>query len=310
VVRIVVIANPGASQFTGGGHRDVMAALSQHHDVEAIWPAGPAETTEAATEAAQSGIDVVVAMGGDGMVHHVGQGLVGSPAVLGIVPAGTTNVIARLFDIPSKPARAAKLVAANPEPLSIGLVTLELRRGSVETTHHAFFAAGFGLDAEVVSRADRDPYKKYRFGSIHYARTALGVALGRYASTKPHVDMRLGDGPKRVSAAMVQFREIYTYFGRLPLRLGPEAPAPMTVLTVAGLRRRRVPRVATIALLGRELSNVPGLDLWEEVTGFDFAADPPIAVQADGEALGMADGGEVTWAPDALRVLTGPNTGV
>lgn len=285
-----------------------MATLSEAHDVVAIWPASPAETNEAATEAATSGVDIVVAMGGDGMVHHVGQGLVGSASTMGIVPAGTTNVVARLLDIPSRPARAAKLIAANPEPKPIGVVTMELRRGAIETTHHAFFAAGLGLDAEVVSRADQDPYRKYRFGSIHYAKTAIGVAMGRYASTKPHVDLRLASGVERVSAAMVQFRRIYTYFGKLPLRLGPEPPDPMTVLTLDRLKRRRVPRIATNVLLSRKLSRVPGIEIWEGVSEFDFSADPPVAVQADGESLGIVDSGEVAWSPDALRIITGPDT--
>ncbi len=285
-----------------------MSVLSTHSDVEAMWPASAGEATEAAAEAVSREIDVVVAMGGDGMVHHVGNGLVGSATALGIIPAGTTNVIARLLDVPSRPARAAKLISSNPEPASIGVATLVLRRGSLATTHHALFAAGFGLDAEVVSRADQEPYRKYRFGSIHYARTAFGVAMGKYASKKPHVDMRMEGGHGKVSAAMVQFREIYTYFGKIPLRLGPETPDPMTVLTVERLKRRRVPRIAATVMFGRKLAKVPGIDLWEGVSAFEFSADPPIAVQADGEALGMVDSGHVSWTPGALRVLTGPET--
>ena len=76
--RIVVIANPAASQFTGGSHRDIMAMLSRGSDVASIWPGSPTEAEERARESAEDGVDVVVAMGGDGMVHHVTQGLVGT----------------------------------------------------------------------------------------------------------------------------------------------------------------------------------------------------------------------------------------
>jgi hypothetical protein len=34
-----------------------------------------------------------------------------------------------------------------------------------------------------------------------------------------------------------------------------------------------------------------------------IAADPPVAAQADGEALGMVDSGAVEWAPESLRVI-------
>ncbi|HET7847411.1 MAG TPA: acylglycerol kinase family protein, partial [Acidimicrobiia bacterium] len=104
--RIVVIANPAASQFTGGSHRDVMATLDRVADVDSIWPGSPAEASEKAKESAEGGADIVVAMGGDGMVHHVSQGVVGTTASLGVIPVGTTNVFARLMGIPSKPVKA------------------------------------------------------------------------------------------------------------------------------------------------------------------------------------------------------------
>ena len=93
--RIVVIANPAASQFTGGSHRDIMAMLDRGSDVASIWPGSPAEADERARESAEDGVDIVVAMGGDGMVHHVSQGLVGTGVALGVIPVGTTNVFAQ-----------------------------------------------------------------------------------------------------------------------------------------------------------------------------------------------------------------------
>jgi diacylglycerol kinase family enzyme len=186
--RVVVIANPVASQFTGGSHRDVMAELAKTHDVEAVWPGSASEATVNAALAVQDGVSVVVAMGGDGLVHHVAQALIGTNTALGIVPAGTTNVVARLFGIPSRHTRAAKLIGRDAEALSTGTARLTLTRGDTETAHHAVFACGLGLDAEVVRVADADPYRKYRFGSLHYARSALGVGFKSFPSVKPHID--------------------------------------------------------------------------------------------------------------------------
>ena len=165
--QVVVIANPVASQFTGGSHRDVMAELAATREVDALWPGSAAEATAAAVQAVEDGASTVVAMGGDGMVHHVAQGLIGTDTALGIIPAGTTNVVARLLDIPSKHRKAARLIGGQPEPVSVGTARLTLDRGATETVHHAVFACGLGLDAEVVRVADEDPYRKYRFGSVH-----------------------------------------------------------------------------------------------------------------------------------------------
>lgn len=300
--RIAVIANPVASQFTGGSHRSVMAELAKDHEVEALWPASAVEATNVARSAMDDGASVVVAMGGDGMVHHVAQALVGTDVALGIIPAGTTNVVARLFGIPSRQLRAARLIG-RAERRVVGTARLDMTRGDTNTVHHALFACGLGLDAEVVRVADSDPYRKYRFGSVHYARSALGVGLGRFPSVKPHVDFAAGGRRMKGTTALIQFRELYTYFGRISLRFD-DAPEPMSVLVLERLRRRRVPAIFFGALLHRDLSRIEGFELWPRVERLEFSADPPVAAQADGEGLGLVDGGVVEWAADSLNVLS------
>ncbi|MGB7860037.1 MAG: diacylglycerol kinase family protein [Acidimicrobiia bacterium] len=302
--RIVVIANPVASQFTGGSHRDVMATLSNSHDVQAIWPSSATEATDAAALAVADGVGIVVAMGGDGMVHHVAQALVGTESTLGIIPVGTTNVVARILDLPSRPSRAARLIGSGSTPSLLGVATMHLSRGAIETEHHAVFACGFGLDAEVVIEADRDPYRKYRFGSIHYGRTALGVGLRKFPSRKPHLEVTAGDRSSHASAALLQFRDIYTYFGKIPIRLNTVVPDPMTALVLEQLKRRRIPRIAISALSGRELGNVDGIEVWDAVKSIEVVANPPVAAQADGESLGMVDAARVDWNADSLRVVS------
>ena len=307
MVRIVVVANPSASQFTGGAHRAVMSILGKAADVESAWPESAADAGIRAAQAVDQGVDVVVAMGGDGIVHHVAQGLVDSDAALGIIPAGTTNMIARLLAIPTKPAKAARLlVEGDQAPVALGTARMTLTRGSVETIHHAVFSGGFGLDAAVVLEADKDPYRKYRFGSIHYARTALGVALRDFPRRKPHVTVRWDHDEQLVTAALVQFREIYTYFGSIPLRVGRETPDPMTLLTISRLRRRRIPRIVTTLLRHGDLGSIPEMMVVPHLKALAIVADPPVAAQADGESLGLVDGGNVEWAPGSLRVIAGP----
>lgn len=303
--RIVVIANPVASQFTGGSHRDVMSELAKTHNVDAMWPSSASEATAAAAQAVDDGASVVVAMGGDGIVHHVAQGLVGTPAALGIVPVGTTNVVARLFGIPQRHAKAARLIAKSREPQPIGTARLTLGRGETETVHHAVFACGLGLDAEVVHVADSDPYRKYRFGSLHYAWSALAVGLRSYPSVKPHVRFTAAGREKMGTTALVQFREVYTYFGRVALRFREPPPEPMSVLVLERIRRRRVPSIVFNALAHRDLGELTDFEVWPDVMSVSFDADPAVPAQADGENLGLADRGTIEWSPDSLLLITG-----
>ncbi len=304
---IVVVANPSASQFTGGAHRSVMSVLGRVAKVEAVWPETPADAEIKTAQAVENGARVVVAMGGDGIVHHVAQGLVETDAALGIIPVGTTNVIARLLGVPTKPVKAARLIVEGEEPpLTMGTARMMLTRGSVETMHHAVFACGFGLDAAVVLEAEKDPYRKYRFGSLHYARTTLGVALKDFPRRKPHVRVTHGDNEEMTIAALLQFRQVYTYFGAIPLRVSPERPDPMTMLIINRLRRRRIPSIVTKLLRNGELGTVPEMNVVPHVKRIEVTAEPPVAVQADGESLGLVDGGIVEWVPGSLRIVAGP----
>ncbi len=304
--RIVVIANPSASQFTGGAHRDVMSLFRKSSAVEAVWPDTAADAERRASEAAESGADVVVAMGGDGIVHHVAQGLVDTRTALGIIPVGTTNVVARLLEIPTRPTKAARLIADSVGATSIATARMTLTRGVVETTHHAMFACGLGLDAAVVLEADKDPYRKYRFGSIHYARTALGVALKEFSGRPANIQVEVEGAHESASTVLVQFRELYTYFGPFALRVSPDRPDPMTVLTMTRLKRARIPRIVTTLLRGGDLGAIPDWSVHRNVKALSLEADPPAAAQADGESLGLVDGADIAWAPDSLLVIAPP----
>lgn len=283
-----------------------MAILNASYAVEAIWPASAAEASEETRSAVDDGATVVVAMGGDGIVHHVAQGVVDTPAVMGVIPVGTTNVTARLFDIPSNPSKAAKIIVSKPTTHELGTVKMDLTRGTAESTHYALFACGLGLDADVVIEADKEPYKKYRFGSLHYATTTLGVALRSFPKKRPHVTVTRGNQSTEVAAALFQFRSVYTFFGRLPITLDREDPDPITALLMKRLRRRRVPAIAVKVFLRRDLDELKDVEIWTNVESVSASARPPVAAQADGESLGVIDQAEISWHPNSLRML-GPH---
>ena len=160
--RLLLVANPSSSGFTGALHRDVVATLSEKFEVNTIWPVNPAATRARSADAAEEGYETVIAMGGDGVVHHVANGLIHTEAALGIIPAGTTNVVARIHGMPRDPRKAAQaLLEAHPEPTSVVHITTDSESGA--RSEHALFSVGVGFDADVVEAAEHWPHSKLWF---------------------------------------------------------------------------------------------------------------------------------------------------
>jgi len=303
--RLLLIANPSASGFTGALHRDVIAALRGHFEVVAAWPGSPAETRDMAEDAAGEGFEIVAAMGGDGVVHHVANGIAGTTAALAIIPAGTTNVVARIFGLPSKPAKVAEILPA-AEMRTMPLAHLATHSATGARSEYAVFAAGIGYDAEMVQIAEQRPSSKYYFGSIHYARSAARALLKDFHSRPANLHVYCDDDEAHAVSVMVQVHDPYTYFGKMPLRLSP-APGPgLTVMAVETLRLRRALQVLARSTTRRELDAIPGVHVWSDPAKLVIEADPITRFQADGELLGATDWLEVTSVADGLRVLQPP----
>lgn len=108
----------------------------------------PGHGRELAAEAAESGYEVVLAVGGDGTVNACASGLVHTDTCLAVIPTGSGNGLARGLGIPLTIRRALRL-----------LKTGEIRRidaGQFNGTYF-FVTAGIGLDAEIGREfVDRD----------------------------------------------------------------------------------------------------------------------------------------------------------
>ncbi len=301
MLRLLLVANPSASGFTGAMHRTVAAALTTRYQVTPVWPDGPDAARQAAKDAAADGYDVVAAMGGDGVVHHVANGLVRTSTALGVIPSGTTNVFARILGIPSKPKEAAEFLAyAMPTPISMAHLATDSAAGARST--HAAFAAGIGFDAEVVAVAEQRPYSKVRFGGLHYARTSLAMLWARRA--KP-ANLRIDCDGDRVDAAtvLVQVHWPFSYFGRLPLRITPQPVAGLTALALEHVGPGTASALVGRLVARRRLDEMPGVHLWTNFDKLVIDAEPAALFQADGEFLGPTDALEVTPSSDSLLVM-------
>jgi diacylglycerol kinase family enzyme len=301
----VLISNPSASQFTGGLFREVRDELSQSFDLTTEWPTSPLEASRESLRAASSGIDAVFAMGGDGVAHHVANSLVGSGTALGLIPVGTTNVLARILGVPLNPLKAAR-IAADLDPIPTRMVRVDAETDVGFKRRYATFSLGVGFDADVVSIAESRPYAKVRFGGLHYARTAVGRLLSTWRTHKPHLRLTCDGDRFDGVVALTQVHDPYTYFGKFPLHLTNERLDGVATLAASGLGLMRSSEILTRAALGAKHRDATGTRLWTDYQSLTIEAEPPTPFHADGEFLGMATHLEIVPALDALLVLRAP----
>lgn len=130
------------------------------YEVTIRFTAAPGHATTLASEAVQSGQQLVVAVGGDGTVNEVARALVGTDAVLGIIPCGSGNGLARHLHIPMNPRKAIEILNQG-----------QIRRIDTLTVNGTpcFCTAGVGYDAFVSEEYAKEPTR----GLVTYVRKAV-----------------------------------------------------------------------------------------------------------------------------------------
>ena len=165
---VVVVVNPtaglGAARDGARGRAEQAAAFALSHgsEVEVVVTTQSGHARELAASAVRRGAQMVVAWGGDGTINEVAASLAFSECVLGVVPAGSGNGLARELSIPLEPRAAFDAVMAGVD-----------RRIDVGTLDGRVFVnvAGVGLDARVAQRFAE--IGRNRRGMVGYARAAL-----------------------------------------------------------------------------------------------------------------------------------------
>jgi len=123
-------------------------------------------------QAVEEQVDLVIGAGGDGTIRVVANGLAGSGIAMGIVPAGTGNLLARNLDLPLNESAAIDVILGGNRR------TIDLVKITVDGTPGEHFAvmAGMGVDAVIMD--ETNPNLKAKIGSAAYF-IAAGKALGR-----------------------------------------------------------------------------------------------------------------------------------
>ena len=313
--RLKLILNPtadhGHAREVGPPLREMLeaeaqaAAAEQGRAYELVWVTTqhPRHAIELAREAANEGFDAVVAIGGDGTVHEVVNGLMQVDAAvrprLGVIPAGSGNDFAHNFGLPGTQQAAARcLLGDTTRPVDIGVIEDDHgRRAYWDNT----VGIGFSGVVNIVARR----YSRWR-GFLLYLIAVL-ESIARYPQ-------RLGVKLKLDGERTIERRVAMVSLCNGPREGGGFAVAPnaimddgrITYTIMRAMSRANMLRFLPVVMNGKHL---PYTTFFENGTAMRICveADQTMAIHADGEVFGPFEADirelEVSLLPAALDVL-------
>ena len=298
--KAAVIANPRSGRGVVGRDPSRLESLLRAQDLEfdLHLTQHRRHGVELARRAMDEGCRYLVAVGGDGTIHEVVNGMMdeGGPrnpeAVLGVVAAGSGSDFIRTFGLPSSLDDAVKhLTGDNVFEIDVGRVTYTKDANSEAEYFPNIAEAGFGAD--IVRRAERLP----RFvGRVRYL-LSFWMTLGRFTIREGRVDLdgRIYEGPiTNVVVANAQF------FGG-GMHIAPKAhpgDGKFDVLIQRGTKRDYVAGITKVF----KAQHLPSPSIREHsAKRVEVTSPKPLAVEADGEVLGTTPA-VFEIVPGALRL--------
>jgi diacylglycerol kinase family enzyme len=332
-VRALLVVNPAATTASPRTREVLLAALEGELKLEIVETTHRSHATELGRQARRDGLELVIALGGDGTVNEVVNGLLeqgphDDVPDLAVVPGGGTNVFARALGIPRDPVEATgALLSALRERRrrSVGLGQVDQRWFT--------FNAGLGWDAETVHEVDRRRHElaqsdgPSRSKASEYFRAAIRGFFLDTDRRHPALTVHFTDPPEPLDDATTEATEghadesgevqglhlvmvantaPWTYLGARPIGPFPRASFDHG-LDLYGLRTLRT--VSTLhqvrQVFSRRAAEPRGRAALHrhDLGGFRVTAARPVALQADGEPLGERDEVVFRSVPDALRVI-------
>jgi YegS/Rv2252/BmrU family lipid kinase len=302
VARLLLIANAGARAFSRKRLEVIAKALGADYKVQVAETKRHGHATNVARGAVHEGFDVVVAMGGDGTLNEVANGLAGSRVPMGILPGGGTNVFARSLGIPEDLFEAASILleSGRSEPRRIPLGRADGR--------HFIFTCGMGFDGAIVRTVERRQRLKKAGGEMFYIWSGV-LAMARYDRRTPHVRLSWGTDLEHHRAglylAICQSGSPFTYLREREFRVCPEAELDggLDVFALDSMKVRTVLRTLLQTLTsGHHVRGRHALYVRDQ-SRLLMESDVPLPVQMDGEYVGERTRLELEIVPDALSVL-------
>jgi diacylglycerol kinase family enzyme len=311
-VRALLIVNPSATSTTPGTRRVITSALERSLDLTVVQTQARGHATELAAHAAAQQLDLVVALGGDGTVNEIVNGLMhgletpnpDAVPALGIVPGGNANVMARALGIPADPVEATGVLMGHVEGSRIRTRQVGLGRAD---ERWFTFSAGIGLDAEVVAAVERARASGRHVSHGLYVRRALAQFLRDTDRSDPALTV-LAPGRAPVDGlflAIVQNTAPWTYLGPRELNPSPRASFDkgLDLFALSSLDVVSTLRYAQQMLAGQGGPKGKDVLRLHDQPRLELTARRPIALQVDGDHVGAVTQVVLRSVPRALRVV-------
>ncbi|MDQ1632086.1 MAG: hypothetical protein QOJ32_1414 [Frankiaceae bacterium] len=310
-MRALLVVNPNATA-TSIRTRDVLAsALGSDLRIDVERTKSRGHAVEIGAQAVEDGYELVVALGGDGTVNEVVNGLMShgpSPDLpaFAAVPGGSTNVFARALGYSPDPVEATSELLDHLREGRTRRISLGLSR-SDEGDRWFCFNAGLGLDADVVRRVDHRRPAGRKATTALYVRSAVlryyfGTDRRRPAIT---LDAPGLDEPQQLFLALVCNADPWTYFGNAPVRPCPQASFERGLDVFGMTRLRTAQTLRHVAQLFARDADPRGKRVLRlhDMSELTLSSDRPLPFQADGEPLPVRQHVTLTSVPNALRVI-------
>ncbi len=304
-MRVYFIVNPraGLATFQKLVRKAATHLLEQGCEVKRAETKGPGDATHLARQAAAEAFDIAIAVGGDGTINEVCNGLVGTETAMGVLPAGTANVYAAEMGIPIwgplKPeavTKAAKIVlTGRRRRIDLGRVQLHDGR-----SRYFLMWCGIGLDAAISQARQTTGHRS--LGYVSWLVAGLLVTYD-FMGTPATIVTDSITLKERVLLAVVSNGQLY---GRI-WRMAPEAKMDDGLLDVAIMSGHRWPST---------VKHIVGLSLKKHIQDPDFhlyrtarlslSAKETLPIHVDAETIGTTPV-KIEVVPSALNVIVPQN---
>jgi diacylglycerol kinase (ATP) len=256
---------------------------------------GPSVAGDIACKAIREGSEMILAAGGDGTLNEVIQGMAHSTVPLGILPAGTANVLATEIGLGQDLERAVKIIPK--------CVTRRIALGRVdcgEERRYFLSMAGAGFDAQIVY--DLASGLKEKLGKAAYWVAGFAQAIKRFPEFAIEID-----GTARGTGSFALASRVRNYGGDFEIaRHASLGGDRFEVVVFRG--RHALPYFKYLCgMIAGRLEGMSGVSFQtgKEVRVFD-PADRRIHIQVDGEYAGRLPA-TIVIVPDALTLLVPPD---
>ena len=210
-------------------------------------------------------------------------------------------MLVRTLGIPIDPIDATAYVASRLRSGTKRRINVG-RLGS----RYFLFAAGVGLDAEVVKRVENDPRRRKVSHNLLFLRHALEAAATRYRAADASVTLEVdGASPQKALFVICCNARPFTYFRNLPVDVCPEAHLDLGLdfLGLTKIHTSTIPRVMWSVFVSRSHPGWKNATYHHDVPGASLTTTEPLPVQVDGDYIGEFTSARFDLIPDALDLL-------